>query len=151
MQEPLGKDGLTLKEFQERFGIKRIDVDKIKPTGLCTKIDSDKLICPYCGTKNELDTEHYDDVLGGTTWQCHECEKYFYASGDVSIDTYCQPLEDAICGTLIGSAIKSNYDYCDKCEAGGVRWPEYNPYGIVEWEVYKKYVEPLLENMKKRR
>lgn len=142
------EDTLNLKQFQEKFGIKRIDFSEIKKTGLERRYGTDELICPYCGTKNALESEHYDDVLHGTAWQCWNCDKYFYVTADVSIDTYCEPLEDAIKDTWIEREIRNTYDHCDKCEEAGLKYPENNPYGFVEWHTFKDYAEPLFSNMK---
>ena len=89
---------MNLKQFREKFGIKRIDFSKIRKTDLEEQYESDRLRCPYCETVIELYTEDYDDVLKGTSIQCPECEKWFYATGEVSIETTCTPMEDGTSG-----------------------------------------------------
>jgi hypothetical protein len=137
---------MKLSEFQKRFGIKRIDFSKVKPSRMEEQWESDKLKCPYCLEEIEYESEEIDAILKGEPYQCPECEKWFYAEGEVTIDTTCYPMEDAVIRHR--RHIESTYDHMDKCEAGGVDWPD-NRYGIVEWEVYNEYARPLFENEEK--
>lgn len=41
--------------------------------------------------------------------------------------------------------IKQNYEYMDICAEKGCEW--YSPFGVVEYETYKQYAEPLFKNM----
>lgn len=41
--------------------------------------------------------------------------------------------------------IESNYEHMDQCDRCGCEWD--NPFGVVEYETYKKYAEPLFKNM----
>lgn len=135
---------MNLSEFQKKYGIKRIDFSKIKPSAHETEYDTDKLVCPYCGEKIQYEGEEIDDILKGESYKCPECEKWFYVEGEISIDTYCEPLEDAVLKRK--RYIEDIYNYMDKCDRNGCEWEE--RYGNVEWETYKKYAEPLFENMK---
>ena len=46
---------MKLKEFQEKYHIRRIDFNQIKPTENDVEYGSDKLICPYCKAENEYE------------------------------------------------------------------------------------------------
>lgn len=139
---------MNLKQWQDKFGVKRIDFSKIKCKGLKTQYESDKMICPYCGTINEFESGDSKEVINGTVWRCCECERNFYVSGDVTINTYARPLEDTIAKTWIGRYIQSMYDHVDKCEKNGMDFPD-RRYGFVEWEIYYNYAKPLFENMER--
>lgn len=39
---------MNLKEFQKKYHIRRIDFEKVEPSGFEEEYASDKLICPYC-------------------------------------------------------------------------------------------------------
>ena len=41
--------------------------------------------------------------------------------------------------------IESDYQYMDSCDEKGCEWD--NPWGVVEYETYKEYTEPLFENL----
>lgn len=43
------------------------------------------------------------------------------------------------------SHIKSDYQYMDDCNEKGCEWD--NPWGVVEYETYKEYAEPLFKNL----
>lgn len=87
---------MNLKEFQKKYHIRRIDFEKVEPSGFEEEYASDKLICPYCKSSIDYDCEDANDILSGTPFLCPECEKWFYASGEVSIDTTCTPIEDKV-------------------------------------------------------
>ena len=135
---------MNLSEFQKKYGIKRIDFGKVKPSEHETEYDTDRLICPYCGEVIEYGDEEIDDILRGESYQCPECEKRFYASGEVSIDTTCTPMEDAVLENQ--NHIEGMYHYMDECDKKGCQWD--GRYGVVEWETYKEFAEPLFENMR---
>jgi len=139
---------MNLSEFQKKYGIKRIDFNKVKPSGHETEYGTDRLICPYCGSDIEYEAEETDSILCGEPYQCPECEKWFYASGEVSIDTTCTPIEDKVLDRFTREYIQDTYKHMDECAKLGCQW-DVPPYGVVEWEVYKDYAEPLFENMKK--
>lgn len=134
---------MTLTEFRKLYGIKRIDFDKIEPTGLDTQYDSDRLVCPYCEAKIDYDSEEIDSILKGEPYRCPACEKWFYAEGEISVDTSCYPMADKVLEHK--RYIVSIYDHLDKCEKVGVDF-DTNRYGNVEWETYYKYAKSLLEN-----
>lgn len=137
---------MKLIDFQKKFHIRRINFSKVSPApdDVSETYASDKLICPYCGKENEYDSEDVDGIIKGTPWQCIECEKYFYAQGEVSIDTTCTPMEDKVLEER--KYIEEHYAYMDKCDHNGVEFDDH-PYGTVEYEVYKEYAEPLFANM----
>lgn len=134
---------MNLKEFQKKYHIRRIDFGKIEPSGFEEEYASDKLICPYCKSSIDYDCEDANDILSGTPFLCPECEKWFYASGEVSIDTTCTPIEDKVIERR--NHIESDYQYMDSCDEKGCEWD--NPWGVVEYETYKEYAEPLFENL----
>lgn len=134
---------MNLKEFHKKYHIRRIDFDKVEPSGFEEEYASDKLICPYCKSSIDYDCEDANDILSGTPFLCPKCEKWFYASGEVSIDTTCTPIEDKVIERR--NHIESDYQYMDGCDEKGCEWG--NPRGVVEYETYKEYAEPLFENM----
>lgn len=134
---------MNLKEFQKKYHIRRIDFEKVEPSGFEEEYASDKLICPYCKSSIDYDCEDANDMLSGTPFLCPECEKWFYASGEVSIDTTCTPIEDKVIERR--SHIKSDYQYMDDWNEKGCEWD--NPWGVVEYETYKEYAEPLFKNL----
>lgn len=136
---------LTLKQFQDKYGIRRIDFSKVHEVDKEGTYGSDKLICPYCGAENEYEAEETDEILNGTPWQCYECEKWFYAEGEVSIDTACTPIENKVLERHIRRHIEGAYAHMDKCADADRTWDK--PRDTVEWEIYKQYAEPLFENM----
>ena len=139
-------ESLTLQEFQKLHGIKRINFDKVHPTDLEEQLGSDNLICPYCENKIEYDAEQIEDILHGTSYQCPYCEKWFYAEGEMEINTWCKPMEDAVIDNR--RYIEQMYAHMDMCSEKGLLFPE-NRYGNVEWEKYYEYAMPLFENMEK--
>lgn len=136
---------LNLKQFQEKYGIKRIDFSKVHEVEEEETYGSDNLICPYCGAENEYEAEQTDEILQGTPWQCYECEKWFYAEGEISIDTTCTPIENKVLEHFTRTEIERSYEHMDKCDENGCKWD--GKYGVLEWETYKNYAEPLFENM----
>lgn len=136
---------LTLKQFQDKYGIRRIDFSKVHEVDKEETYGSDKLICPYCGAENEYEAEETDEILNGTPWQCYECEKWFYAEGEVSIDTTCTSMENKVLERHIRRHIEGAYAHMDKCADADHTWDK--PRATVEWEIYKQYAEPLFENM----
>lgn len=138
---------MNLKEFQEKWGIKRINFDKIDiDEDLDEEFGSDSLVCPYCGYEYNYESEDIDDVLKGSAFQCPECEMWFYAEGEATINTYCKPMEQAVLDNKRN--IQDTYDHVDKCEELGTEWGD--RYGNVEWETYKAYARPLFENEERR-
>ena len=136
---------MNLAEFQKKFGIRRIDFDRVHRTDLDEEYGDDKLVCPYCGEEIEYESEDIDDVLHGTSWMRPACEKWFYAEGEATINVTCTPMEDAVIDNR--RHIESTYRYIDECEKRGMNFPD-NLYGNAEWEVYNKFAQPLFENMK---
>ena len=141
-----GKEIMNLKEFQKKYGIRRIDFSKIKPTNLDSEYAEDELICPYCKNTVHYDSEDVNDILVGTPYQCPHCEKRFHAEGETTIKTTCTPIEDKVLDDFTRKYIEDTYSYMDECDSKGCEWD--NPYGCVEYELYKKYAEPLFENLK---
>lgn len=137
---------LTLEQFQEKYRIKRIDFNKVKDCEEDTQYGSDRLICPYCEGEFEYESEEIQDILGGEPYQCPCCEKWFYVEGEVSIDTYCYPMEKAVLEHR--SSIEGSYKHMDECAEKGLLF-EPNRYGIVEWEVYSEFARPYFENIEK--
>lgn len=136
---------MNLKEYQEKYGIKRINFDSIKvDKDLDEERGIDNLVCPYCGKEFEYESEDIDDILHGATYQCPNCEKWFYAKGEIIIDTTCTPIEQAVLDNR--SYIEANYKLIDECEKKGMDFPDYR-YGFVEWETYRDWERPLFENM----
>lgn len=137
---------MNLKEFQKKYGIRRIDFDKVELSDFEEEYAEDELICPYCKAKIKYDAEEINDILDGTPYQCSNCEKWFYADGEISVDTTCTPIEDKVLEHFTKKYIEDTYSYMDECDSKGCEWD--NPYGCVEYELYKQYAEPLFENMK---
>lgn len=139
---------MKLIDFQKKFHIRRINFADVSPApdNVSETYASDKLICPYCGAEIEFEAEDTDEILGGTPWQCIECGKYFYAQGEVSIDTTCTPMEDKVLENQ--KYIESMYDHMDRCAQKDTEFDD-NPHGVLEYEMYKDYAEPLFANMRK--
>ena len=137
---------MNLKQWQEKFGVKRIDFSKIKPSGKAEQTGDNELICPYCEAVIEYECEETESILKGEAYQCPCCEKWFYASADITVNTYCTPMEDAVLDSK--RYIQDTYDHVDKCEELGIDWED-KQYGYVEWSVYADYARPLFENMEK--
>lgn len=136
---------MKLKEFQEKYHIRRIDFNQIKPTENDVEYGSDKLICPYCKAVNEYEAEETEEIIKGTPIQCCDCDKWFYAEGEVTIDTTCTPIEDKVLEPWVKRNIEQSYEHMDTCDEKGCEW--YSPFGVVEYETYKQYAEPLFKNM----
>ena len=136
---------MKLKEFQEKYHIRRIDFNQIKPTENDVEYGSDKLICPYCKAVNEYEGEETEEIIKGTSIQCCDCDKWFYAEGEVTIDTTCTPIEDKLLEAWIKRNIEQSYEHMDTCDEKGCEWD--SPFGVVEYETYKQYAEPLFKNM----
>ena len=135
---------MNLKEYQRLFGIKRIDFGKIHRTNLEEECASDEIICPYCKCKIQYEAEETDEIIRGTAWKCPECEKWFYVSAEVTVDTTSVPMEDAVIDHR--KYIERSYSHIDECEAHGMNFPT-KACGFVEYEVYQKWAKPLFENM----
>lgn len=136
---------MKLKEFQEKYHIRRIDFNQIKPTENDVEYGSDKLICPYCKAVNEYEAEETEEIIKGTPIQCCDCDKWFYAEGEVTIDTTCTPIEDKLLEPWVKRNIEQSYEHMDTCDEKGCEWD--SPFGVVEYETYKQYAEPLFKNM----
>ena len=136
----------SLAEYQKKFGIKRIDFGDIVPTELDEEYAEYKFICPYCHTEMEFEGEDTDQVLGGMTVECIECGKNFRVEAEVTINTTCTPLEDFVLQGWTRRHIESMYQHNDECDRLGMQWDLDNRYGVVEWEVWKEYAEPLIHN-----
>ena len=134
---------MTLKQWQDKFGVKRIDFTTVKPSGLDYQCGEDVLICPYCETEVEYESEETEDIIKGEPYQCPECGKWFYAEADITVNTYCSPMEETVLQHR--RYIQDTYDYVDKCEALGTEWPD-TRYGLVEWNVYDEYARPYFAN-----
>ena len=100
---------MKLKEFQEKYHIRRIDFNQIKPTENDVEYGSDKLICPYCKAVNEYEGEETEEIIKGTSIQCCDCDKWFYAEGEVTIDTTCTPIEDKVLEPWVKRNIEHSY------------------------------------------
>ena len=136
---------MKLKEFQEKYHIRRIDFNQIKPTENDVEYGNDKLICPYCKAVNEYEGEETEEIIKGTPIQCCDCDKWFYAEGEVTIDTTCTPIEDKVLEPWVKRNIEQSYEHMDTCDEKGCEWD--SPFGVVEYETYKQYAEPLFKNM----
>ena len=139
------KEGtMNLEQFHKKFGIKRIEFSKVRKSDRETQCESDALRCPYCESIIEYESENTEDILKGTPWQCPLCEKWFYAEGEASIDTWCKPMEDAVIEHR--RYIEDAYNHVDKCLEHGLLFDD-NRYGNVEWETYYNYAKPYFENL----
>lgn len=139
---------MNLKEYQEKFGIKRIDFNKVKRNGLFACGD-DELICPYCQHNFEYESEEIENIMNGVNYQCPKCEKYFYVTGEMSINTHCLSMEDAVVENE--KYIKSCYDSIDELEERKFNFKKSGLYISLEWEVYYDYAKPLFENQEMKR
>ena len=137
---------MNLSQFREKHCIKRIDFSKVKRSGLEDQCETDALRCPYCKALIELCTDDYDEVLRGSSMQCPTCDKWFYATAEISIETTCIPISDAVIDNK--RHIETTYQYMDECDEKGVDFSG-KKYGIVEWEIYKEFARPLFENEEK--
>lgn len=139
----------NLKDFWDRWKIKRIDFgDIFTNEEFDTEYASDKLICPYCKEEIEYEGEDTDEILKGTTWHCYNCEKNFRVEAEVSIETTCIPLEDAVMERWCRQHIEDTYKDADICDEKGMEWDLDRPYQYCEYQIFKEYAEPLFENMK---
>ena len=136
----------NLAKFQKKYGIKRIDFEDIEPTGLDEEYAEDRFVCPYCHTEMEYESEDTEEVLKGMTVECIECGKNFRVEGEVTINTTCTPLEDYVLQGWCRRHIESMYQHDDECNEKGLQWDLNNRYGVIEWEVWKEYAEPLIHN-----
>ena len=136
---------MKLKEFQEKYHIRRIDFSKVKPTDNDIEYGSDKLICPYCKAVNEYEGDETEEIIKGTSIQCCDCDKWFYAEGEVTIDTTCTPIENKVLEPWVKRNIEQSYEHMDTCDEKGCEWD--SPFGVIEYETYKQYAEPLFKNM----
>ena len=136
---------MKLKEFQEKYHISRIDFSKVNPTDNDIEYGSDKLICPYCKAVNEYEGEETEEIIKGTSIQCCDCDKWFYAEGEVTIDTTCTPIENKVLEPWVKRNIEQSYEHMDTCDEKGCEWD--SPFGVIEYETYKQYAEPLFKNM----
>lgn len=134
---------MKLAELREKYGIKRIDFNKVQKTGFDETYNDDKLECPYCKYVFDFEGEETGDILKGEPYQCPECEKWFYTEGEMYITTTCTPIEDYV--LCQKSHIETAYKHLDKCEEKGADYG--SPYGCEEWDIYKEYARPLFENM----
>ena len=137
---------MNLSEYQKRFGIKRIDFSKVHETDIEEEYGDDILICPYCHEKIEYESEDTDTIIRGTKWQCPNCEKWFYVDAEVTVNTTCVPIEDAVIDHR--RYIEASYEHIDLCEERGMIFPDHR-YGFVEWTTYEDWARPLFENMEK--
>lgn len=133
----------TLKEYQKMHGIKRIDFSKVEPSGLKEQESTDELVCPYCKSPFDYEAEDIDDILGGAKFKCPFCDKWFFAEGEMSINTWSKPIEDAVLEHQ--RYIEDTYAYFDKCAEKGLLF-DGDRTGCVEWETFKDYAMPLFEN-----
>ena len=138
---------VSLNEYQVAHGIKRIDFDLVKPTGLEERYAENKLICPYCGSDIYFESEDTQELLNGTNYECPECGKYFRVESDVTIESYCTPMEDWVLEYCVRSVIENAYRHNDECNAKGLQLDLRRTYGVFEWEIYKDYAEPIFHNM----
>lgn len=136
----------NLTEFQKKWGIKRIDFGDIEPTDLEEQYAEDKFVCPYCGTEMEYESEETEQVLKGMTVECIDCGKNFRVEAEITVNTTCTPLEDYVLQGWVHRNIEGMYQHDDECNEKGLQWDLGNRYGVVEWEVWKEYAEPLIHN-----
>lgn len=134
---------MNLAEYQKKFGIKRIDFDKVHRTNLEEQYADDELICPYCESKIQYEAEDTGEVIRGTAWECPNCGKWFYVDAEVAINTTSYPMEDAVINNR--RYIERSYEHIDECEAHGMDFPE-KSIGFVEWEIYQQWAKPLFKN-----
>lgn len=136
---------MRLQEVREKHGIKRIDFSKIKRDEEAEEeYGSDKLICPYCKKEIEYNGEEINDIINGESYQCPFCDKWFYAEGEISLNTTCTPMEDAVINHR--NHIEGTYKHMDECDEKGLDFSK-NIYRTVEWDVYREFARPLFENM----
>lgn len=133
----------TLVDYQKQFGIKRIDFSKIQPTGIEEQYENEQLRCPYCKGVIYYDSEEIDTILHGTSWWCPNCEKNFYVTAEVTVNTTCTPMPDAVIDWR--RHIENTYSHIDELERRGFDFPDYQ-HGFVEWEIYWEFAKPLFEN-----
>ncbi len=134
---------MNLSEYQLINGIRRINFDELKPTGIDESIAENILVCPYCNESIEYDKYEEDDIVNGTEYQCPCCNKWFYAEGEVSITTTCRPIEDKI--IFSRKYIEAMYRNMDTDDALGRDFSE-NNFSNKELYVYQHYAKPLFEN-----
>lgn len=138
---------MNLKEFQERFGIKRINFEDVEESKYDKEYASDNMICPYCKESVELPTEDYNDALHGTPIECPCCGKWFFVEAEISIETTTMPMETAVLEHK--DSIERIYKHIDECEKAGIEFPQ-KRWDSIEWEAYWNFARPLFENEKHR-
>lgn len=136
---------MNLKEMKERYHIHRIDFNKVKPVDIEEVYSEDKLLCPYCGRYTEYSAEDVDEILRGYPFECVECGKHFFAEGEMRLDITCTPIENKVLERFTRKNIELAYEHMDECEKAGLEWS--SPYGVVEYETFKRFGEPLYSNM----
>lgn len=134
---------MNLAEYQDLFGIKRIDFNKVHRTNLNEQYADDEIICPYCESKIWYEAEDTDEIIRGITWECPDCGKWFYVDAEVTVNTTSYPMEDAVIDNR--RYIERSYEHIDECEAHNMEFPK-KTYGFVEWETYQKWAKPLFKN-----
>lgn len=139
---------MNLAEYQKRFGIRRIDFSKVHRTNIEEQYGNGDLICPYCQERIEYESEETDTIIRGTAWQCPECGKWFYVDAEVTVNTTCYPMEDAVINNR--RYIERSYEHIDECEKKGMIFPE-RQYGFIEWEMYYEWAKPLFENARQHK
>lgn len=134
---------MNLAEYQQRFKIRRIDFNKVRRTEIDETYADDKMVCPYCGCEIEYEAEDTGEVIKGMTYQCPECDKWFRAEGEVTVNVTCAPMEDAVINNRYN--IERSYEHINECEKRGMEFPDRQS-GFVEWETYYEWAKPLFEN-----
>lgn len=139
------EERLTLKQYQEINGIKRINFNEVEPSEFEEEYASDEMICPYCKKTVPYEAEETDNIIRGTAYQCPYCNEWFYVSAEITVETTCTPMETAVLDHK--RHIEGMYDHMDKCAEHGLLFPP-TKYGNVEWETYYEFARPLFENQK---
>ncbi len=133
---------MNLKQWQEKHGVKRINFDEVHPTELFEQFGDDQLVCPYCMSVIDYDSDEIDDILRGEAYQCPQCNKWFYVSGETCITTYCAPIEDTILQKR--EIIERTYSNSDMLDSKGKFVGRYSD----EWLIWMEYARPFFENQK---
>ncbi len=135
---------MTLKEYQEARGIKRIDFNKVKATRKEPTFAENELECPYCNETIDYDSDDEDDILDGTVYECPHCGKQFYAVGEIStVSTVCRTMEDHVLRNQM--YIEDNYHLMDAREAQGMDFFN-NSKASLELSMFNNFALPLFEN-----
>lgn len=136
---------MRLQEVREKHGIKRIDFSKVhRHKEDLEEYGTDILICPYCKERIEYWSEDIDDIIRGVEYSCPKCGKWFYAEAEISLNTTCTPMEDAVINRR--GSIEGIYQHMDECDEKGFDFSK-SIYETVEWNVYIHFARPLFENM----